>query len=89
MGGLIAWIGVERLRTGAATSLGAVSGAVAGLVAITPACGFLEAGPSLLLGLVAGGCAVFAVQVKHRLGYDDALDVVGAHYVGAHYVGAH
>ncbi|MCW2606077.1 MAG: amtB2 [Frankiales bacterium] len=82
LGGLVAWIGLERLRTGAATSLGAVSGAVAGLVAITPACGYLEAGPSLLLGLVAGGCAFFAVQYKHRLGVDDALDVVGVHYVG-------
>ncbi len=82
VGGLIAWAGIERLRTGAATSLGAVSGGVAGLVAITPACGFLEAGPSLLLGLAAGGCAFFAVQLKHRLSYDDALDVVGVHYVG-------
>ncbi len=82
LGGLIAWLGLERLRTGAATSLGAVSGAVAGLVAITPACGYLEAGPALLLGLVAGGCAFFAVQYKHRLGVDDALDVVGVHYVG-------
>ena len=82
VGGLIAWIGLERLRTGSATSLGAVSGAVAGLVAITPACGFLEAGPSLLLGLMAGGSALFAVQLKHRLAYDDALDVVGVHFVG-------
>ncbi len=82
VGGLIAWAGLERLRTGSATSLGAVSGAVAGLVAITPACGFLEAGPSLVLGLVAGGCSLFAVQLKRRLSYDDALDVVGVHYVG-------
>ena len=82
VGGLIAWVGIERIRTGSATSLGAVSGAVAGLVAITPACGFLEAGPSLLLGLVAGGCSFFAVQLKHRLSYDDALDVVGVHFVG-------
>ncbi len=82
VGGLIAWAGLERVRTGAATSLGAVSGAVAGLVAITPACGFLEPGPALLLGLVAGGCAFFAVQHKHRLGADDALDVVGVHFVG-------
>ncbi len=81
-GGLIAWAGIERLRSGAATSLGAVSGAVAGLVAITPACGFVEGGPALLLGLVAGGSAFYAVQLKHRLSYDDALDVVGVHYVG-------
>ncbi|MCU1692183.1 MAG: ammonium transporter, partial [Frankiales bacterium] len=82
VGGHVAWIGLERVRTGAATSLGAVSGAVAGLVAITPACGFLEPGPALLLGLVAGGCAFFAVQYKHRLSVDDALDVVGVHFVG-------
>ena len=56
--------------------------AVGGLIAITPACGFLEAGPALLLGLVAGGCSFFAVQLKHRLSYDDALDVVGVHFVG-------
>ena len=82
VGGLIAWIGIERLRTGSATSLGAVSGGVAGLVAITPACGFLDTGPSLLLGLLAGGASFFAVQFKHRLGYDDSLDVVGVHFVG-------
>ena len=82
VGGLIAWIGIERIRTGAATSLGAVSGAVAGLVAITPACGFLDTAPSLLLGLLAGGASFFAVQFKHRLGYDDSLDVVGVHFVG-------
>jgi ammonium transporter, Amt family len=81
VGGLLAWAGLERLRTGAATSLGAVSGAVAGLVAITPACGYLEAGPALLLGLAAGGCSFLAVQLKHRVGVDDALDVVGVHYV--------
>ena len=82
VGGLIAWIALERLRTGSATSLGAVSGAVAGLVAITPACGFLSTMPSLLLGLLAGGASFFAVQFKHRLGYDDSLDVVGIHFVG-------
>ncbi|MCW2620494.1 MAG: putative ammonia channel, partial [Frankiales bacterium] len=61
VGGLLAWAALERTRTGAATSLGAVSGAVAGLVAITPACGFLDAGPALLLGVLAGVGAFFAV----------------------------
>jgi Amt family ammonium transporter len=82
VGGLVAWLVVERVRTGAATSLGAVSGAVAGLVAITPACGFVHPVPALLLGLLAGTAAFFAVQAKHRLGYDDSLDVVGVHFVG-------
>ncbi len=82
VGGLLAWTLLERIRNGAATSLGAVSGAVAGLVAVTPACGFLQPGSSLLLGAAAGTAALFAVQAKHRLGYDDALDVVGVHFVG-------
>ncbi|GAC1442767.1 MAG: ammonium transporter [Mycobacteriales bacterium] len=82
VGGLLAWIGMERLKTGAATTLGAASGAVAGLVAITPACGYLDALPSLLLGLLAGGACVLAVQAKYRFGYDDSLDVVGVHFVG-------
>jgi Amt family ammonium transporter len=82
VGGLLAWIGMERLRNGAATTLGAASGAVAGLVAITPACGYLDALPALLLGLIAGGACVLAVQLKYRFGYDDSLDVVGVHFVG-------
>ena len=82
VGGMLSWLAVERLRTGSATTLGAASGAIAGLVAITPACGFLQPLPALLLGALAGGGCVLAVQLKHRLGYDDALDVVGVHYVG-------
>ena len=82
VGGLLAWIGMEKLKTGAATTLGAASGAVAGLVAITPACGYLDSLPSLLLGLIAGGACVLGVQVKYRFGYDDSLDVVGVHFVG-------
>ncbi len=82
VGGLLAWLAVERWRTGSATTLGAASGAVAGLVAITPACGYVSALPSLLLGALAGAAALGAVQLKHRLGYDDALDVVGVHGVG-------
>ena len=82
VGGLLAWIGMERLRNGAATTLGAASGAVAGLVAITPACGYLDTLPALVLGMLAGGACVLAVQLKYRFGYDDSLDVVGVHFVG-------
>ncbi len=82
VGGLLAWLVVERWRTGSATTLGAASGAVAGLVAVTPACGYVTALPALVLGALAGAASVFAVQLKHRLGYDDALDVVGVHWVG-------
>ena len=82
VGGLLAWIAMERFKTGVATTLGAASGAVAGLVAITPACGYLDPMPSLLLGLLAGAGCEQAVQLKYRLGYDDSLDVVGVHFVG-------
>ena len=80
--GLVAWIGTERLRDGHATTLGAASGAVAGLVAITPACGSVTPMGAILVGLVAGGLCCLAVTLKHRAGYDDALDVVGVHLVG-------
>ncbi len=79
---LVAWIGTERLRDGHATTLGAASGAVAGLVAITPACGAVTPIGAILIGLVAGGACCFAVTFKHRVGYDDSLDVVGVHLVG-------
>ena len=79
---LLAWIGTERLRDGHATTLGGASGAVAGLVAITPACGAVNPLGALAIGLVAGGACCLAVTFKHRLGYDDALDVVGVHLVG-------
>ena len=79
---LLAWIGTERLRDGHATTLGAASGAVAGLVAITPACAYVSPLGAIAIGLVAGGACCLAVTFKHRLGYDDALDVVGVHLVG-------
>ncbi len=79
---LVAWIGTERLRDGHATTLGAASGAVAGLVAITPAAGSVNPLGAIAIGLVAGGLCCLAVTFKHRLGYDDALDVVGVHLVG-------
>jgi Amt family ammonium transporter len=62
--------------------LGVASGAVAGLVAITPACAFIEPWAAILLGLAAGGICCYAIGIKHRLGFDDSLDVVGVHLVG-------
>ncbi|WP_324653004.1 ammonium transporter [Georgenia sp. H159] len=79
---IIGWLVIEKLRDGHATSLGAASGIVAGLVAITPAAGSLSPVGSIVLGLVAGGLCALAVSLKYRLGYDDSLDVVGVHLVG-------
>ena len=81
-GGIIGWLLVERLRDGHATSLGAASGAVAALVAITPACAFVAPSGAIIIGLLAGVICAFAVTLKYRLGYDDSLDVVGVHLVG-------
>ncbi|WP_461024636.1 ammonium transporter [Thalassiella azotivora] len=78
---VLGWLLVERLRDGHATSLGAASGVVAGLVAITPAAGALSPLGSLALGVVAGALCALAVGLKYRLGYDDSLDVVGVHLV--------
>ena len=69
------------ISDGHATSLGAASGVVAGLVAITPACGALTPVTSIILGVVAGGLSAVAVGLKYRFGYDDSLDVVGVHLV--------
>jgi len=79
---LLAWLLVEKLRDGHMTTLGAASGAVAGLVAITPACGFVNIWGALAVGVVAGAACALAVTFKHKAGYDDALDVVGVHLVG-------
>ena len=79
---LLGWLVVERLRQGHATSLGAASGAVAGLVAITPACAFVSPVGAIAIGVLAGALAALAVSLKYRLGYDDSLDVVGVHLVG-------
>ncbi|OAB86678.1 ammonium transporter [Janibacter melonis] len=78
---ILGWLLVEKIRDGHATSIGAASGVVAGLVAITPACGSLSPVGSLVLGAVAGGLAALAVGLKYRFGYDDSLDVVGVHLV--------
>ncbi|KRE38505.1 ammonium transporter [Janibacter sp. Soil728] len=79
--GILGWLAVERVRDGHATSIGAASGVVAGLVAITPACGALSPVGSIVLGLVAGALSALAVGLKFRFGYDDSLDVVGVHLV--------
>ena len=79
---LLAWIGVERLRYGKPTAVGAASGAVAGLVAITPCAGFVSPLGSIAVGLIAGGACALAVSLKCRLGFDDSLDVVAVHLVG-------
>jgi ammonium transporter, Amt family len=79
---LLAWLVVEKLRDGKPTSVGAASGAVAGLVAITPACGSLTPGWAILLGVVAGAVCALAIDLKFKLGFDDSLDVVGIHLVG-------
>jgi Amt family ammonium transporter len=76
------WLVHERIRHGACTTLGAASGAVAGLVAITPAGAHVSALGALLIGVTAGAVCCRAVDVKHRLGLDDSLDVVGVHLVG-------
>ena len=78
---MMGWLLVEKIRDGKGTSLGAASGVVAGLVAITPACGSLSPVGSLILGVVAGAVAALAVGLKYKLGYDDSLDVVGVHLV--------
>ncbi|MGN7246646.1 ammonium transporter [Janibacter anophelis] len=78
---VLGWLLVERLRDGHATSLGAASGVVAGLVAITPAAAALTPVASIALGAVAGALCAQAVGLKYRLGYDDSLDVVGVHLV--------
>ncbi|NYE20440.1 ammonium transporter [Microbacterium immunditiarum] len=79
---IIGWLIVEKFKDGKATSVGAASGAVAGLVAITPSCANLTPGWALLLGVVAGAVCALAVELKWKLGYDDSLDVVGIHLVG-------
>ena len=76
------WIAYEKKRDGKATTLGVASGAIAGAVAITPACGYLNPLGALILGLIAGVVSSWAVSRKYKFGYDDSLDVVGVHGVG-------
>ncbi|MGW4379635.1 ammonium transporter [Kitasatospora sp. NPDC004531] len=79
---MIGWLAYERLRHGAFTTLGAASGAVAGLVAITPACGSVSPLGAVAVGLVAGAACAAAIGLKYRFGLDDSLDVVGVHLLG-------
>jgi Amt family ammonium transporter len=79
---LLGWIIVEKIKDGKATSVGAASGAVAGLVAITPAGAVLDPIWAIVLGLVAGVICALAIELKFKLGFDDSLDVVGIHLVG-------
>ncbi len=78
----LSWVLAEWLHRRQPTTLGAASGCVTGLVAITPASGYVGPGPALLIGLAAGAICYAAVQLKRPLGYDDSLDVVGVHGVG-------
>ena len=79
---MLTWLVVERIRDGHSTLVGAVSGAVAGLATITPCAGFVGTGAALLIGLIAGCVCALAVQLKQKLRYDDALDVIAVHFVG-------
>jgi Amt family ammonium transporter len=78
----LGWLLVERIRDGHATSLGAASGVVAGLVAITPSCSSVTPLGAIAIGLLAGVFCAMAVGLKYRFGIDDSLDVVGVHLVG-------
>ncbi|RYC12873.1 ammonium transporter [Nocardioides zhouii] len=82
MAAILGWLAVERLIHKKATSLGAASGIVAGLVAITPATGAVNLSGAVAIGAIAGAVCAWAVGLKYKLGYDDSLDVVGVHLVG-------
>lgn len=82
MGAIIGWLVIEKLLHGKATTLGAASGIVAGLVAITPAAGAVNVLGATIIGIISGAVCAWAVGLKFKLGYDDSLDVVGVHLVG-------
>ena len=79
---MLAWLLVEKLRTGHASTLGAASGAVAGLVAITPCAGFVGGMAPIFIGLIAGAVCYLALTLKTRFNFDDSLDVIAVHLVG-------
>ena len=79
---VLGWLFIERIREGKATSVGAASGAVAGLVAVTPACASITPMWAIVLGLITGILCALAIEMKFKLGVDDSLDVVGIHLVG-------
>jgi len=80
--GMLGWLVVERVKSGHPTTLGAASGAVAGLVAITPCAGFVTGMAPIYIGAIAGAVCFLAVSLKFRFNYDDSLDVIGVHLVG-------
>jgi Amt family ammonium transporter len=80
--GILGWLIVEKIKDGKPTSIGAASGAVAGLVAVTPACNILTPGWAILLGVLVGAVCAVAIDLKFKLGFDDSLDVVGIHLIG-------
>lgn len=82
MAGMVMWMVMEWLKIGRPTTLGAASGAVAGLATVTPAAGFVGPHAAVIIGFIAGAICFAAVNIKMRLGYDDSLDVVGIHGVG-------
>jgi len=82
MAGMATWTVTEWFHRGQPTTLGAASGAIAGLATVTPASGFIGPNSAILVGIIAGLCCYIAVAAKMRLGYDDSLDVVGIHGVG-------
>ncbi|MCR4666980.1 MAG: ammonium transporter [Desulfovibrio sp.] len=80
--GVLGWMVIEWKRNGKPTTLGAISGALAGLVVITPAAGFVSLGSSMIMGFIGGFVCYYGVFLKHKFGFDDALDVVGIHGLG-------
>ena len=80
--GMLGWLLVERLKTGHATTLGACSGAVAGLVAITPCAGFVGGASPLIIGAIAGAVCYLALSIKEKMNWDDSLDVIAVHLIG-------
>ncbi len=82
MAAMASWCFMEKIKQGKATTLGAASGAIAGLATVTPAAGFISANSAIIIGLVAGIICYIAVSLKEKFGYDDSLDVVGIHGLG-------
>ena len=80
--GMLGWLLVERIRRGHATTLGAASGAVAGLVAVTPCAGFVGGASPMIIGAIAGAGCFAALGIKERMNWDDSLDVIAVHLVG-------
>ena len=79
---MLGWLLAEKIRYGKSTALGAASGAVTGLVAITPCAGWVSPMGSIFIGVIAGFICAFAISLKGKFGFDDSLDVVGVHFVG-------